>query len=354
MPQSRTPQHPAPVIDAENLLAWYDRHARNLPWRVPPAERAAGVQPDPYRVWLSEIMLQQTTIAAVRTYYLEFTSRWPTVEALAAAPLDDVLSAWAGLGYYARARNLHACANVVAHERSGVFPATSADLLALPGIGPYTAAAIAAICHDEPVAVVDGNVERVVSRLLRIETPVRDAKPEIRDAVQQSVPKRAGDFAQAMMDLGATLCAPRAAACMLCPLQTGCAATGLPDPTVYPRKAAKAERPTRFGHAYVALRADGAVWLRRRADKGLLAKMTEVPGSEWSPAKHEPTLPEGQQWRSVGSVVHVFTHFRLELTVWRATTDAAPGPDGWWSPPDQLGSEALPSLFRKVLAAALD
>src|SRR5690606_4330588 len=203
---------------AAAVLAWYDRHARVLPWRVGPADRRAGKRPDPYRVWLSEVMLQQTTVAAVQRYYARFTALWPAVTDLAAAPLAAVLVEWAGLGYYARARNLHACALAVVDRHGGVFPATAAGLLALPGIGPYTSAAIAAIAADEPVAVVDGNVERVLARYLALPVPVRDAKPEIRAAVQASVPSRAGDFAQALMDLGATICTPRVALCALCPL----------------------------------------------------------------------------------------------------------------------------------------
>ena len=343
-----------PAFSAEALLGWYDRHARSLPWRVMPAARRAGDKPDPYRVWLSEIMLQQTTIVAARDYFLDFTQRWPSVADLAAAPLDDVLARWAGLGYYARARNLHAAAQVVADRMGGVFPETSAELETLPGIGPYTAAAIAAICHDERVPVIDGNVERVLSRVLRLEIPPREAKPELRKVLAEIVPERAGDFAQALMDLGATLCAPRSTACALCPLQPDCAATDLPDPTVYPRKPEKAERPTRRGHAYVLVRNDGAIWLVQRPDKGLLAKMTGVPVSEWATASGAPDYPVAGNWRRAGEVIHVFTHFRLELTVWVLGDAPEPKTKGWWSPPGQLGGEALPSVFRKVLVAALE
>jgi len=343
-------QNDDPALDAHALLAWYDRHARNLPWRVAPHERAKGVQPDPYRVWLSEIMLQQTTVAAVRDYYLKFTTRWPDVAALAAAPLDDVLAAWAGLGYYARARNLHACAQKVA-ERDGRFPTSADELQALPGIGPYTAAAIAAICYDEPIAVVDGNVERVMARFLALDKPVREVKDDIRSAVQAVVPGRSGDFAQAMMDLGASLCAPRAASCMLCPLQPDCRAAATGQPTDYPVKAVKADRPVRYGHAFVARRADGAVWLTKRPEKGLLAKMAGVPGSDWQDDKTAPAHPISADWKYRGTVVHVFTHFRLELDVWVADTDVQqPFEAGWWSAPKQWPGEALPSLFKKVLA----
>jgi len=339
-------------IDAEAVLGWYDVHARTLPWRVAPADRARGVRPDPYRVWLSEVMLQQTTVAAVRKYFERFTFLWPTVSDLAAAPLDQVLVEWAGLGYYARARNLHACAKAVVRNHGGVFPDTSAGLQALPGVGAYTSAAIAAICFDEPVAVLDGNLDRVLARYYALDVPVREAKDELRAALQASVPKRAGDFAQAMMDLGATICAPRAALCMLCPIRNGCIATRTGEPTLYPVKPQKAERPVRKGHAYVMRDRDGDVYLQSRADKGLLARMTEVPGSDWAAALPEPAYPLPGDWRHRGQVVHVFTHFRLELEVWSAEVDGASLDGGWWSEPKALKAEALPTLFRKVLAAA--
>ena len=342
---------PAP-IDAPAVLAWYDRHARDLPWRVSPADRANGVRPDPYRIWLSEVMLQQTTMAAVKNYFLRFTDLWPTVSHLAAAPLDSVLKEWAGLGYYARARNLHACAQAVMREHDGVFPATSQALQTLPGVGAYTSAAIAAICFDEPVAVLDGNLDRVLARYYALPVPVREAKEQLRAALQASVPERAGDFAQAMMDLGATVCAPRTALCMLCPIQPGCVATKTGDPTLYPVKAAKAERPIRKGHAYVMLDASGDVFLQSRPEKGLLGGMTEVPGSDWASALPVADYPAKGEWRHRGQVVHVFTHFRLELEVWSAQVAADGHDGGWWAGPEGLGGEALPTLFRKVLAAA--
>lgn len=339
-------------IDAPAVLAWYDRHARELPWRVSPADRARGVRPDPYLVWLSEVMLQQTTVAAVRSYFVRFTSLWPSVFDLAAAPLDAVLKQWAGLGYYARARNLHACAQAVVREHGGVFPDTAAGLRALPGVGAYTSAAIAAICFDERVAVLDGNLDRVLARYFALPVPVRDAKEELRAALQASVPERAGDFAQAMMDLGATICAPRATMCMLCPIQPGCAAVRAGDPTVYPVRAAKTERPVRRGHAYVMTDGDGDVYLQARPDKGLLARMTEVPGSDWLAELPPPAYPADGAWRHRGQVVHVFTHFRLELEVWSAEVSPHGLDEGWWAPPKVLAGEALPTLFRKVLAAA--
>lgn len=342
----------ASPLDATAVLSWYDRHARTLPWRVPPADRAAGEKPDPYRVWLSEVMLQQTTIGAVMNYYRRFLDLWPTVADLAAAPLDAILVEWAGLGYYARARNLHACATAVA-ERGG-FPKTYAELLTLPGIGAYTAAAVAAICFDERVAVIDGNVDRLLARYLALSVPVRDLKPKLRDFLQQSVPNRAGDFAQALMDLGATICAPRQTLCMVCPLQPACLGTRTGEPLQFPVKAEKPERPTRYGHAFIIRDAAGDIYLRQRPPTGVLAKMTEVPTGAWIDSKADPVFPFAADWKPLGQIVHVFTHFRLELEVWTATDSAdSVLSDGWWTSPDALGKEALPSLFTKVLKLAL-
>ncbi|MFO1184321.1 MAG: A/G-specific adenine glycosylase [Bauldia sp.] len=349
--------------DPADLLAWYDRHARALPWRVPPAERAVGVRPDPYRVWLSEVMLQQTTVAAVKGYYEAFLARWPNVEALAAAPEHDVMKAWAGLGYYSRARNLKAAAEAVAREHGGRFPDSAAALAALPGVGAYTAAAIAAIAFDEPAAVVDGNVERVLARVFALAEPLPAAKPRLRVLQASLTPaERPGDYAQAVMDLGATICTPKRPACSLCPWAEACLARAAGNPEDYPLRAAKAERPTRRGAAFVVTRAgDGAVLLRRRPAKGLLAGMSEVPGTEWradfdsaTALDAAPGLAGG--WRkALGPVVQVFTHFRLELAVYAGAAGAAaePPPDHWWSPPAELGGEALPSLMRKAIAAAL-
>ena len=354
MPKSALAQKPrAFPIDAAAVLAWYDKHARTLPWRVSPQARAQGVKPDPYRVWLSEVMLQQTTVAAVQKYFLRFTELWPTVADLAAAPLEAVLVEWAGLGYYARARNLHACARAVVERHGGEFPRTAEGLRTLPGIGAYTSAAIAAIADDERVAVLDGNVERVLSRYFAVDVPVRDAKEDLRARLQETVPERAGDYAQALMDLGATICVPRTALCMLCPLQTGCEGAATGNPERYPVKAAKAERPTRYGHTFVILDGDGDVYLRTRPARGLLAKMTETPGSDWGTSRREPEFPFAAKWQHRGQVVHVFTHFRLELEVWSATA-ANPGAltEGWWADRRELDGEALPSLFRKVLGVA--
>ena len=346
---------------APALLAWYDRHARRLPWRVGPADRAVGVVPDPYRVWLSEVMLQQTTVAAVKSYFEAFTARWPTVADLAAAPREEVMKAWAGLGYYARARNLHACAIAVATGHGGRFPETAEGLRDLPGIGDYTAAAIAAIAFDESAPVVDGNVERVIARLFAIDTPLPEAKKAIRARQADLTPRaRAGDYAQAMMDLGAGICTPRRPACALCPVNDNCLAHARGEAERYPVKAAKATRPTRHGDAFVAIRPDGAVLLRTRTDDGLLGGMSEVPGSAWTPEpmaeRSSLSPPFAADWqRSPAPVVHVFTHFRLELIVYcarLATMEEAP-PGCWWSPPDALPGEALPSVMRKAIEAAL-
>ena len=346
---------------ASALLAWYDTHARRLPWRIGPAGRRAGERPDPYRVWLSEIMLQQTTVAAVGPYFGRFVDRWPTAADLAAAETDSVMQEWAGLGYYSRARNLKRCAEIVAGEHGGRFPDTAAALSALPGIGPYTAGAIAAIAFDEQVPVVDGNVERVVTRLERIATPLPKAKAEVRDAVALMTPAdRPGCFAQAMMDLGATICTPKRPACALCPLMEGCAARIAGDQELYPVKAPKKVKPIRTGVAYVAVRADGAVLLRRRPERGLLGGMAEVPGAGWAAGKGETEddePPLRAEWRRMPTPVrHTFTHFHLTLDVYRAEVgrDIAAPADAWWSPPDRLDGEALPTVMRKVVAAALE
>jgi A/G-specific adenine glycosylase len=346
---------------ADALLAWYDRHARKLPWRVGPKERARGVVPDPYRVWVSEIMLQQTGVTTVKPYFEDFIRRWPTVEALASSDRGDVLKAWAGLGYYARARNLKACAEAVASSHDGKFPATIDGLKALPGIGEYTAAAIAAIAFDVPATVVDANIERVIARLFAIETPLPAAKKAIREQQARLTPTlRAGDYAQAMMDLGAAICTPKRPACSLCPIAESCVARARGEQETYPVRAEKAERPTRHGAAFVAVRPDGAVLLRQRGDAGLLGGMTEVPGSEWTngapAAASVAGVPVRAEWtRIAGTVVHVFTHFRLELTIWRgAASMKAKAPAGmWWASPDELPGEALPTVMKKAIEAAL-
>ncbi|MET3660662.1 A/G-specific adenine glycosylase [Aquamicrobium ahrensii] len=342
---------------AARLLNWYDAHHRELPWRTGPAALSKGERPDPYRVWLSEIMLQQTTVEAVKSYFTAFVRRWPSVSALAAAANDDIMKAWAGLGYYSRARNLKACADLVAAQ-GGIFPDTEEGLLALPGIGPYTAAAIASIAFARPAAVVDGNVERVVSRLFRIETPLPQAKTEIRALVQQMVPSgRPGDFAQATMDLGATICTPRRPKCMFCPLRADCDALAAGDPELYPVRLAKPEKPRRRGAAFVAIREDGAVLLRKRPEKGLLGGMTEVPTTGWTARLDGETSPDAapfpSPWKRAGQITHVFTHFTLELDIYRASFGGRAPQGHFWSPPDDLHGEALPTVMKKAIDAAI-
>jgi A/G-specific adenine glycosylase len=342
---------------ADGLLAWYDRHRRILPWRAGPRET-----PDPYRVWLSEIMLQQTTVKTVAPYFTRFVHRWPDARSLAAAPLQDVLKAWAGLGYYARARNLHACAQAVVQEHGGQFPADETVLRALPGIGAYTAAAIAAIAFGRRAMPVDGNIERIVARLFAVDEPLPGAKLTIRKLAETLTPaQRPGDFAQALMDLGAAICTPRPA-CAFCPLKEGCAARRRGDPESFPVKAPRRKGTLRRGAAFFALRADGMVLLRSRPSQGLLGGMTEVPTTEWSAGFDErsalaaaPFTPA--KWKKLpGRVSHVFTHFPLELSVYTArlpaNTRAVRG--ARWVRLADLADEALPSLMRKVVAHALE
>ena len=347
------PPQEAPRPDSAVLLTWYDRHRRVLPWRARKGERA-----DPYKVWLSEIMLQQTTVKAVAPYYARFLGRFPTVTQLAAAPLDDVLKLWAGLGYYARARNLHACAKAVAGCHGGQFPDTEEALRALPGIGAYTAAAIAAIAFDRRASPVDGNIERVVARLFAVEDELPGARPRIRALAQQLAPaRRAGDFAQAMMDLGATICTPRNPACALCPWMDVCVARGRGDPASFPRKAGKKPGALRRGAAFVAIRADGLILLRTRAAHGLLGGMTEVPTTEWTrdfdAAIALEAAPMRAIWRRVpGEVTHTFTHFPLELVVYAAQIPLRTRtPRGMrWVALSALEEAALPTVMRKVIA----
>jgi A/G-specific adenine glycosylase len=344
-----------PKPTAETLLVWYDRHRRVLPWRVLPGETA-----DPYRVWLSEIMLQQTTVQAVKPYFEAFTLRWPGVAQLAAAPVEEIMKMWAGLGYYSRARNLHACAQAVVERFGGCFPADEADLLSLPGIGAYTAAAISSIAFDRRAVVVDGNVERVIARLFVVNEVLPGAKPVIRHLADSITPdKRPGDFAQAMMDLGATICTPRNPTCVICPFLGNCQAQKQGAPETYPRKAAKGAKATRYGAAFVAVRPDGALLVRTRPPKGLLGGMTEVPGTEWLPEATNPDVagaaPLKASWTRQPDIVrHVFTHFPLELVVFRATVPAGrPAPPGMrWISANEIAGEAFPTLFRKVLTAA--
>ncbi len=339
---------------AEDLLAHYGVHARRLPWRVPPGSNEAA---DPYRVWLSEVMLQQTTVAAVAPYFARFTDRWPTVADLAAAADGDVMAAWAGLGYYARARNLLACARAVARDHGGVFPDTEDALRALPGVGAYTAAAVAAIAFRRRAVVVDANVERVVARLFAIATPLPAARTEIRAAAHRITPDaRAGDFAQAMMDLGATICTSRSPACGICPLRQDCAAFRTADPAAFPAKAAKKARPHRLGHAWWIERDDGRIWLIRRPDKGMLGGMRALPSSDWSVTAPPAAPPFPALWTALADpVTHVFTHFSLDLMVHvaRVEGDCLPPGEGEWWPLDRLDEAGLPTLFRRAADAAM-
>jgi A/G-specific adenine glycosylase len=338
------------------LLRWYDAHKRDLPWR-----NQGDQPPDPYAVWLSEIMLQQTTVAAVKPYYEKFLTRFPTIHALASAEQQDVLRAWAGLGYYSRARNLHLCAQQIVKTYQGQFPDTYDLLKALPGIGDYTASAIMAIAFSKYAIVIDGNVERVVSRVARIETPLPAAKKEIRACLETITPhKRCGDFAQAMMDLGATVCTPRSPDCGQCPLQPLCRSAHAQDVERFPYKMAKTARPRRFGHAFVVLREDESLLLRNRAETGLLGGMSEVPNSDWMPAPQtvspQDILPLKLKWQEAPErVKHVFTHFELDLTVFVATAPIRQGPPATmrFVPLDQVMQEALPSVMKKVITTGL-
>ena len=387
---------------AKKLLDWYDVHRRTLPWRAPRGRKA-----DPYRVWLSEIMLQQTTVQAVGPYFKKFLTRWPDVRALAAADLDDVLAAWAGLGYYARARNLHRAAKMVAEELGGKFPCTAAELQKLPGIGHYTSGAIAAIAFDEREAAVDANAERVIARLFAVEEPLPASKPKLRALTQSLVPeKRAGDFAQALMDLGATICTPKRPTCKNCPWFKECEARKSGIQETLPMKGAKAARPLKRGAAFVARDKNGAVLLVKRPEKGLLGGMLQPPLGPWTesfPSKKEALLqaPFRAEWKKLSGVVrHGFTHFELEIEVYivdrttrpqkinlchsrpsdaqrregkgtqvskpgvrstpgspslGAQTRASPGmTEFFWIEESRLGDAALPTIMRKIIAHALE
>jgi A/G-specific adenine glycosylase len=337
-----------------SLLDWYDRSARALPWRsVRPRVSA------PYFVWLSEIMLQQTTVATVIPYFNDFTRRWPTVEAMAAADLDDILHAWQGLGYYARARNLHKCARVVADAHAGRFPDTESGLRELPGIGPYTAAAIAAIAFNLPTVPVDGNIERVISRLYAISEPVRQSKERVQSlAMKIRHGDRPGDFAQALMDLGATVCRPKSPVCGGCPWAASCAAHKSGMPEAFPVKPPKKPKPTRHGIAFWLENRKGEVWLRKRPAKGLLGGMIEVPSTEW---REQPWTAEeardsarlNVEWTAQDGVVkHTFTHFHLIITVWHGEVSGPTNADGFWQPRDRFADLALPTLMKKIVVHA--
>jgi A/G-specific adenine glycosylase len=372
---------------AQKLPAWYDVNHRELPWRTGPALIAKGEKPDPYRVWLSEIMLQQTVVETVKTYFAFFTKTWPTIHALAAADEEDILKAWAGLGYYSRARNLKKCAVQVETQHGGKFPQSIQALEALPGIGRYTASAIMAIAFGHPEPVVDGNVERVFTRLFAIETPVIKAKAQLYQLVSEALSQtRPGDFAQSCMDLGSAICTPRSPKCGLCPLSDICAGYASGEPQRFPIKLAKPLKPLRFGAAYIAVDSDGAVLLTKREDKGLLAGMTGVPTTKWNSRQDGATdlseAPLAGDWQECGSIAHVFTHFELSLKVYRnavgnrtepirrapeddaetarnAHGDSAAaiwtplGNEFWWSSPADLPNEALPTVMKKAIEAAV-
>ncbi len=350
----------APAAFQGALLSWYDRQRRDLPWRA-----RSGEKSDPYRVWLSEVMLQQTTVKAVIPYYEKFLSRWPTAEALGAAPRDDVLAAWAGLGYYSRARNLHACAQVIAREG---FPASAETLRTLPGIGVYTAAAIASIAFDEPAVVVDGNVERVVARVFAVEMPLPAAKPAIFELAAVLTPaSRPGDYAQAMMDLGATVCTPKSPSCLMCPVRKFCGAARAGSPETFPRKKRKEAKPVRRGDAYIVIsyhRRGPLILLRRRQDKGLLGGMMEVPCSDW--VANGEAEPEGRPhrlfamegaWRSGQAVRHTFTHFHLEMAIYATDRlgeeEARNALGGDFAPVSEIEEMALPAVMKKAATSGL-
>ena len=341
------------------LLAWYDRHHRDLPWRTSPPMAAKGLRADPYHVWLSEVMLQQTTVQAVKPYFAKFLALWPTVKDLASAPTDDVMAAWAGLGYYARARNLKKCAEAVATDYGGVFPDTEEGLKELPGIGDYTAAAVAAIAFNRQAAVMDGNVERVISRLFLIGEPLPGSKPVMKARVAEITHEgRPGDFAQAMMDLGATICTPKRPACALCPYNTHCLALSQDEPERFPVKAKKKDKPVRLGAAFIAVNDEGEILLRRRIESGLLGGMTEVPTTAWTARLDGGTekehAPFAADWEAAGSIVHVFTHFELRLSVYRAKVGHdVKTDDGWWEPVTNLDTQALPTVMKKAISQAI-
>ena len=338
------------------LLHWYQSNGRNLPWRIRPEDRAQGVKADPYKIWLSEIMCQQTTTTSASAYWHKFLKLWPKVEDLAAAQRDDVLAAWAGLGYYARARNLHKCAQIVCRDYAGAFPRSEAELLKLPGIGPYSAAAIASICYNEATNVVDGNVERVISRIFCVETPLPKAKAEIRAlAASLADPIYPGDYAQGLMDLGAHICKPKNPQCAVCPWQSQCAGFGAQNMQEYPKRQPKTPRPVRYGAVFF-IEDHGKIWLRQRPDKGLLGGMLELPGTQWvdAPLAHEDIIsqaPVASNWQSIEpKVKHVFTHFTLYLSVFRGVA-----PRRYFdicADLDALDDYALPSLMRKAIEVA--
>ena len=341
------------------IIDWYDANARVLPWRIAPINSQPHFLPDPYFVWLSEIMLQQTQVITVQAYFQKFISLWPTLNDLANSELEDVLKAWAGLGYYSRARNLKKCADIIYLEYQGKFPGDVELLKKLPGIGEYTSAAISAIAFGKQVAVVDGNVERVISRIHAISTPVSNAKNEIRELTGLLVPtERPGDFAQAVMDLGATICTPKKPSCDRCPWQADCKAHLQFDPGDFPVKTPKKAIPKRTGAAFVAITQRGEILLRKRSGKGMLAGMSEVPSTHWSSRQDGETdigaAPFSGKWLTAGQVTHLFTHFHLAMKVYYCVLGDRAKVDGWWVKKENVMNEALPNLMKKAITLALE
>lgn len=344
---------------AHRLLEWYDVHAREMPWRIPPHDHAQGVRADPYHVWLSEVMLQQTQVATVKDYFLKFVKKWPTVFDLAASDQEEVLKAWAGLGYYSRARNLKKCADVVVAEHQGKFPKTFDELKQLPGIGDYTASAIASIAFDQPVAVLDGNVERVMARHQCIETTFPEAKAVTKAMLAEILDvERPGEFAQATMDLGATICTPKRPACSLCPLNDDCIAFKNGNAELFPFKKPKTAKPTRKGAAFVILNENEEIFLCKRPEIGLLAGMTQVPTNNWNSNQDGSVdttdAPFQADWENAGIAKHTFTHFHLQLNVWTAKISTTKPMDGWWCKIEKLEHEALPNVMKKAIHVGLN
>ena len=338
---------------SRDVLAWWDQNRRELPWRARPGEAA-----DPYRVWLSEILLQQTTAAGAAPYFLDFTRRWPDVRALAAAPMEEIMSAFAGLGYYSRARNLHACAKAVA-DAGGVFPSDEVELRALPGVGPYTAAAVAAIGFGRPAAPVDGNIARILSRLFAHQTPIPANRAAIDEAARALTPMgRPGDYAQALMDIGATICRPRNPDCARCPLRGVCLAVRAGQPERYPSRPEKRPRPEKVGAAFYAVRPNGAFLARRRPPKGLLGSTMELPGGTWQVGDidgvDEEQAPFAAAWvRLPEEIEHVFTHFSLRLALFGAEAYFTEPPAGHvWIAPNEIGEAGFSGLMRKAAERA--
>ena len=332
---------------SDHLLDWYARSARDLPWRVGPSERARGARPDPYRVWLAEIMLQQTTVPHATRYYLAFIARWPVIADLANASDDEVMAAWAGLGYYARARNLLKCAREI--SALGVWPDTVEALRKLPGIGPYTAGAVAALAFDRRAAAIDGNVDRVFARLMALKGEWKTEKARLSRVVESLVPSgRPAEFAEALMDLGATVCTPKTPNCAICPLRDMCVAQSEGDPVRYPIKPKKQAKPTRVGHVFIALGPERSLLTERRPERGLLGGMLGLPTSPWTGEWGAPEFPLEGSWDEVGEIQHVFTHFALTLKVWRSNVGVISN----GMPLDQA-ADGLPSLFAKALRLAI-